>query len=149
MIADIILIVIMALCIFLGYKRGLIKVAVRIIGFFAALIIALIFYTPVSNYIINNTEIVSNLEQTIENKMLSESNLNDEKKDDNANFLGSIEKYTSELQEKGTEYVAENLAISIVRARNLDRSIYSSKNNYVIYKDICKYNRRASNYKTI
>ena len=58
MIADIIVIGIMALCIFLGYWRGLIHVAVRLLGFVVALIVALILYTPVSNYIIENTSAV-------------------------------------------------------------------------------------------
>ena len=69
MLADLILIMLMALFIFLGYKRGLIKVAVRLLGFVAALVIALILYTPISNYIIENTEVVPNLKNTIEAKL--------------------------------------------------------------------------------
>jgi len=42
MIADIAVILIMLVCIFLGYKKGLIKVAVRIISFVLALVIALV-----------------------------------------------------------------------------------------------------------
>lgn len=69
MIADIVVIIFIALCILLGYIRGLAKVAVKIIGFVASLLIALVLYTPVSNYIINNTEIVGNLQVTIQNKI--------------------------------------------------------------------------------
>ena len=112
MIADLIIIGIIALCIFLGYARGLIKVAVKIIGFFAALIIALILYTPVSNYIINNTNIVTNLEQTIEKKIY---NKEDENKEESKGLMQSIENYTNGVKEEGARYIAGNAAISIVR----------------------------------
>ena len=39
MVADLIIIAVFILCIFLGYKKGLIKVGVRIISFFEALVI--------------------------------------------------------------------------------------------------------------
>ena len=68
MIADIFVILIIMLCILIGYKKGLIKVAVRLLSFFVALIIALILYTPISNYIIENTEVVPSLKGTIQSK---------------------------------------------------------------------------------
>ena len=69
MVADLIIIAVFILCIFLGYKKGLIKVGVRIISFFAALVIALVLYTPISNYIIENTEIVTSIKNTIQNSI--------------------------------------------------------------------------------
>jgi len=145
MIADLILIGIIALCVFLGYTRGLIKVAVRIIGFFAALIIALILYTPVSNYIINNTDIVTNLEETIEKKIYDKESEEEEAKD----LMGSIENYANGVKEESSKYIAKNIAISIVRVRNLDRTIYSCKNTYDIHKNLCKYSRKNTNNKTV
>ncbi len=144
MIADIILILVMALCVFLGYTRGLIKVAVKIIGFFAALIIALIFYTPVSDYIINNTDIVENLEHTIEGKLYNKPEENT-----NNDLMGSIENYANEAKEEGSRYIAENVAIGVVRVRNMDRIIHSRENSYDIHKDICKYTRKDTIYKAI
>lgn len=146
MIADLILIGIIALCIFLGYTRGLIKVAVRIIGFFAALIIALIFYTPVSNFIINNTDIVTNLEQTIEKKIYDKEEQNEEKPKD---LMGTIEDYTNGMKEESSKYIAKNISISIVRVRNMDRLIFNCKDTYDIHKNICKHNRKNTNNKTI
>ena len=64
-IIDIIILAIMIICIFLGYKKGLIGVAVNIVGFFIALIIAFILYTPISNFIINNTTIQPTLKEAI------------------------------------------------------------------------------------
>lgn len=62
---DIIIVLIIALCTFIGYKRGLIKVAVNILGFFLAIIIALLLYTPISNFIIQNTSIKDNIKDSI------------------------------------------------------------------------------------
>ncbi len=118
MIADIIIIAIMALCVFLGYKRGLIKVAVRIISFFAALVIALILYTPVSNYIIDNTEVVSNLKSTIQSKLYNEEETEESRKVQES-FAESMEtymnRYTNQMKEESSEYIAEELAITVVR----------------------------------
>ena len=69
MIADIIIIGVMGLCVFFGYSRGLIKVGVRILSFVISIVIALVLYTPISNYIIEKTDIVSNLQNTINSKM--------------------------------------------------------------------------------
>lgn len=117
MIADIVVIAIMLLCIFLGYKRGLIKVSVRILGFLVALIIAFILYTPISNYIINNTDIVNNLEETIQNKLYTEEEGEDPEV--NENFISTMEKYienyADEMKENSSEYIAKGLAIAIVR----------------------------------
>ena len=118
MIADIVIIAVMALCIFLGYKRGLIKVAVRIVSFFAALIIALVLYTPISNYIIENTEIVPTLKNTIEAKLYTEEK-NEGEDAENKNLsqtVGSyINEYTDEIKENTSEVISEQTAITVVR----------------------------------
>ena len=90
MIADFIVIIVLALCIFLGYRRGLIKVAVRIIGFVAAILIALVFYTPVSNYIINNTDIPENLSKTIESKIYNQEEKEENRKVEEEKKKGNI-----------------------------------------------------------
>ncbi len=118
MIADIIIIAIMLLCIFLGYMRGLAKVAIKIIGFVASLVIALVLYTPISNYIINNTDIVNNLQTSIQGKIYS-GNQEEEKenKEENvAEFLQNyIDDYTEGIKASGAEYIASSIAITTVR----------------------------------
>ena len=52
---DIIVLVIIALFTFIGYKKGLINVAFKLISFVLAIVISLILYKPLSNYIINKT----------------------------------------------------------------------------------------------
>lgn len=64
-IIDLILIAIIALFTFLGYRQGLVKAAIKILSFFIAIIIAFILYKPVSNLIVNNTSIDDNIKNTI------------------------------------------------------------------------------------
>ncbi len=64
-IVDIIIIAIIIACVFFGYKKGLVGAAVNILGFIIALLIALILYAPISNFIINHTPIQPTLENAI------------------------------------------------------------------------------------
>lgn len=68
-IIDLILIGIILLSTFLGYKKGLIGVAFKIISFIIALIVTLILFKPISNYIITNTELANNIENAIVEKL--------------------------------------------------------------------------------
>lgn len=72
LLIDLIIIAIIILCTFIGYKRGLVKIAFSLCTFIIALIISLILYKPVSTLVINNTEIDENIENTIIEKILPE-----------------------------------------------------------------------------
>ena len=119
MIADIIVIAIMALCIFLGYYRGLIKVAVRFLGFFVALIVALILYIPISNLIINNTEAVSSIQGVVQSKLYSKNETAEENVIEDTSINAQIEKYiddkTDEIKANASEAISREVAIAVVR----------------------------------
>ena len=68
-VLDLIVILIIALFTFIGYKQGLIKTAIKITSFFIAIIIALVLYKPVSALIIKNTTIDDKIESTIIEKI--------------------------------------------------------------------------------
>lgn len=70
-IIDLIVIGIILLSTFLGYKKGLIGVAFKILSFIIAIIITLILYRPVASFIINNTEISKTIENIIVEKLSS------------------------------------------------------------------------------
>lgn len=70
-VVDIIILAIILICTFIGYRKGLIRVAVNILGFFIALVIALILYKPVSSFIINNTSIATTLQEGIRETVTS------------------------------------------------------------------------------
>ena len=119
MIADIVVIAIMALCIFLGYYRGLIHVAVRFLGFFVALIVALVLYVPVSNFIIDNTSAVANIQVIVQNKLYNEEESQEEKNIEDDNFATQVEKYigdkTNEIKKSTSEVISKEVAIAVVR----------------------------------
>ena len=56
-IIDIVVIAILALSIFFGYKRGLIKVIFNLCAFLVALILTFILYKPVASFVIENTDL--------------------------------------------------------------------------------------------
>ena len=53
MLADITIIAIMALSIFLGYKKGLVKLGIGLCAGIIAIVVALILYRPITNLVIN------------------------------------------------------------------------------------------------
>lgn len=71
-IIDLIIVGIILLCTALGYKRGLIKVAIKLCTFFIAIIIAFMFYKPIANVVIQNTGIDETIQTTITNNILPE-----------------------------------------------------------------------------
>ena len=71
-VIDLIVIGIVALFTFLGYKQGLVKAAIKILSFLIAIIVAFVLYKPVSNLIINNTSIDNNIKNSIIEKIKPE-----------------------------------------------------------------------------
>ena len=64
-VVDLILIGIVALFTFIGYKQGLVKAAIKILSFIIAIVISLILYKPVSSIVIKNTNIDENIKDVI------------------------------------------------------------------------------------
>ena len=54
-IIDLIIVGILGLSIFFGYKKGLTKCVIKILSFVIALVVAFILFKPVSNFVIKNT----------------------------------------------------------------------------------------------
>lgn len=78
LIIDLIVVVIILLFTFLGYKRGLIKLAIKLCTFVIAVIIAFMVYKPVANIIIQNTELDETIENAIVNTILPEGSSTDD-----------------------------------------------------------------------
>lgn len=88
-IIDIILVVIVILSAFLGYKKGLVKLGTRLIEGIIAIILTLIIYKPVANLIIENTEIDNKIEETIIKNTNSYLNNDDNKDNVVINHIGN------------------------------------------------------------
>lgn len=92
-IFDIILVAIIALNVFICYRKGLVKLAVGLIAVIVAIIVSVVLYKPVSNIIIENTEIDENIENTIIENFSAET---DEEEDTDNGFMKYMEKYVND-----------------------------------------------------
>ena len=92
-IFDIILVAIIALNVFICYRKGLVKLAVGLIAVIVAIIVSVVLYKPVSNIIIENTEIDENIENTIIENFSAET---DEQEDTDNGFMKYMEKYVND-----------------------------------------------------
>lgn len=116
LLMDIVLVAILVLNVIIGYKKGLINVIFNICAFLLAIVITIILYKPVSNIIIENTNIKENIKSTIIN-----NNPNEATKEEKTN-TNDIQKYientvqgvADDAKEKATETVAETIAIKVV-----------------------------------
>lgn len=82
-ILDIVLLVILLLSLFFGYKKGLIGVAFNFCAFLVALVVTWILYAPITNIVINNTEIDDGIKNAIIEKGVIKTQENDVKEDEN------------------------------------------------------------------
>ncbi len=69
-IIDIIIIAIVVLSIFLGYKKGLVALSIQLLSFIIAVVITFILYQPITNFIVNATGI----DESIQNSILEKAN---------------------------------------------------------------------------
>lgn len=120
-ILDIIVVAIIALNIYLCYKKGLVNLAVGLIAVIAAIILAVVFYKPVSNLIIENTELDENIENTIIEKFSADVPENAEVK--YVGVLEYLEKYVDDAVTKTQNEIvyetAGTMAVKIINVGSL------------------------------
>ena len=111
-ILDIVLLAILVLSIFLGYKKGLIGVAFNLCAFLLAIIITWILYTPITNAVIKNTEIDDNIRSTIVEKgvIKNSENIEDGKETEQNGVNQYIQKYVTTTITNTTNNVVEETA---------------------------------------
>lgn len=121
-IIDLVIVAIIALCILIGYHKGLTGSLLKIVSFVLALIIAFILFKPVSNFIINKTDWDENLEQAIKQSFLKQEEQKPEEEKTQENMPDVITNYINESVEKAgneaktaiVESTARNVAIMII-----------------------------------
>lgn len=105
-IIDIVLIAIVVLSAFLGYKKGLVKLATKLFAGIIAIIVTIILYRPISGMIINNTSIDEKIESAI---MQNTTNFIDEN-------LQTQNVITGQIKNQILPSEANNIAKSVVYA---------------------------------
>ena len=112
-VIDIILVLIVALSAFLGYKKGLVELGAKLFAGIIAIVITLIIYKPVGNIVIKNTSIDEKIENTILEKT---TNVIDEnsKISDNKYIQDASDNAVSQVKEAVIPEQARNIAVNVV-----------------------------------
>lgn len=123
-LVDLIIVAIIGLCIWGGYRKGLIGVAFKIISFFVAIIIALVLYKPVGTFIVKNTNWDEQIAQSI--KENSKAQIEETSNEEEANSLTTeaiveyinknIENAADKTKEALAEEFAQSISITIINA---------------------------------
>lgn len=105
-VLDIIIIVLILISTFFGYRKGLISLGIHLIAFVLALIISFILYRPIGNIIINTTQIDETIQETIE-KNVQTIEPNEENKNNITNQIIEITK--GEMLPQATKEISYNI----------------------------------------
>lgn len=106
-VIDLILMAIVLLSAFLGYKKGLVKLGAKLFAGIIAIVLTLILYRPVSGTIIKNTPIVEKIKNVV---IENSSNFENQDKDKVSTQI------TNQVKNEILPAEAENIAKSIVYA---------------------------------
>ena len=117
-IVDLVILAIMALCIIIGYVRGLTGSLIKILSFVLSIIIAFVLFIPISNLIIDKTEIDESLEQTIRETIIQEDeNQEDKMPETITNYIGEkVEQASDSAKEAIVDSTSREVAVTIVKA---------------------------------
>lgn len=109
-IIDIIFICILALSIYLGYKKGLVKVIFNVVAFLIAIILTVILYRPITNVVINNTE----LDEKIANVIIEKGTVEVENSSKNKTIDKYVENTKKNIQNDVVNTTAKSLSENLV-----------------------------------
>ena len=120
-IIDLIILGILAICIFFGYKNGLTKSIIKILSFVIAIVVAAIFFKPVSNLVIENTEIDDNIRNAVVNLVSKDVEENGEVSEDSnlpqamVNYINdSVKDAIEETKETVVNNAADKIAVTAI-----------------------------------
>lgn len=111
---DLILIAIIALFSFIGYKKGLIKVAFGLVSFILAIVISILLYKPMSNFIINYTPLDDYIESTISERLESPETTDQETKNIVSNYYNNIKNASISVISNGISKTIISVACMII-----------------------------------
>ena len=104
---DLIILAVISLSAFIGYKKGLIKVAFGLISFILSIAISFSLYKPVSTFIINYTSLDDYIEQSVSER-LNSSEISDKEKEN------IIQNYYNNVKNTSSALIADGISKSII-----------------------------------
>lgn len=110
-IIDLIIVGIIALCVFFGYKKGLTKCVIKILSFIIAVVVAAILFKPVSNFVIDNTQIDETIKAAVVNVAKDDVEEQGEVKED-SNLPQAMVDYINKTIENAVDE-AKNTALDV------------------------------------
>jgi len=107
-IIDLIIVGILGFSIFLGYQKGLTKCVIKILSFIIAVVVAAILFKPVSNFIIEKTQIDDNIKQSVIN-LVGDDIQSDGKVKEDSNLPKAMVNYINQTVENAVEEAKDNI----------------------------------------
>lgn len=115
-ICDLIVILILICSIYRGYKKGIVGIGFKLIAFIVSLLITLILYSPITDLIVNNTEIDEKIQETIIKNGIGLDEEDKEDKEVQTNTIDSfLKKYTKDIAKETQKTMVEATAKPIAK----------------------------------
>lgn len=111
---DLIVLAIIALSTFIGYKKGLIKVAFGLVSFILAIVLSVVLYKPVSNFIIEYTPLDDYIEQTVSERLNSPETTDEETQNIVSNYYNNIKNASTNVIADGISKTIINISCMII-----------------------------------
>ena len=116
-IIDLVILAIFILCVIIGYVRGLTGSLIKILSFVLSIVIAFILFIPISNLIIDNTQIDENIEQSIREMIIGEEQEEEKMPEAITDYIAEqVENASDSAKEAIAESTARNVTLTIVKA---------------------------------
>ena len=116
-IVDLVIVAVIALCIIVGYLKGLTGSLIKIVSFVLSLVIAFVLFAPISNFVINNTQIDENIETAIRQTITSEDEKDEKMPTAITEYINQkVEEVAQDAKEGVVDSTAKEVSITIVKA---------------------------------
>lgn len=112
-IVDLVILAIIIICVIMGYIKGLTGVLIKIISFILSIIIAFILFIPVSNLVINKTQIDETIAQSVRGVILGNSDSQKVEENMPSTITEYIQGQAENVADSAKESVADATAVGV------------------------------------
>lgn len=113
-IVDLIIIAVVLLFIFLGYKKGLTGSLIKLLSFIIAIVVAFVLYKPVANAVVENTVIDDNIRTTLSATLGVENKTENTEENVPSTIMDNINKEIENATDEVKANVIDHTTITIV-----------------------------------